>query len=362
MRSVRLLHLLPCILAVSCAGSPSLEPIRAIRGSSPGFVLENSGAPFVPWGFNYDHDERGRLLEDYWDEEWPKVESDFAEILRLGANVVRIHLQLGKFLSGPGERKEASFERLSRLLRLAGREGIRLDITGLGCYRASDVPAWYDALSEADRWEVQARFWREVAQLCRGSPAVFCYDLMNEPVVPGGRRDDRAWLGPPFGEYHYVQCITLDQAGRPRPEIAGAWVRKLVSAIRDVDERALITVGLVPWSLDRPGLTSGFVPSATAADLDFISVHIYPRSGKLEEDLDTLRGFAIGKPVLVEETFPLECSPDELRRFLSASREVADGWIGFYWGRTPEELRGSAEIADALVLAWLELFRTGPPR
>ena len=362
MKRRQFFHPVLCLFAVSCAAAPRLEPVRAVGGTSPGFVLEGSGAPFVPWGFNYDHDEKGRLLEDYWAAEWPKVESDFAEMKRLGANVVRVHLQLGKFLDGPGEPNEPSFEKLSRLLRLAERTGLYLDITGLGCYRSSDVPAWYDALSEEGRWDVQARFWREVALRCRGSTAVFCYDLMNEPVVPGGRRDDRAWLGPPFGEYHYVQCITLDQAGRPRPEIAAAWVRKLVTAIREVDDRALITVGLVPWSLDRPGLTSGFVPAAAAAELDFVSVHIYPESGKLENDLETLRGFAIGKPVLIEETFPLGCSPDELRRFLSLSREVADGWIGFYWGRTPDELRRSTEIADALMLAWLELFEAGPPR
>jgi hypothetical protein len=224
------------------------------------------------------------------------------------------------------------------------------------------VPAWYDALDEEGRWDVQASFWREVAAACRGSPAVFCYDLMNEPVVPGGRRENREWLGPPFGEYHYVQCITLDQAGRPRPEIARAWVRRLVSAIREVDDRTLITVGLVPWSLDRPGLTSGFVPSTIAADLDFVSVHIYPEAGKLDADLETLRGFAVGKPVLVEEMFPLTCSPAEFRTFLSASREGADGWIGFYWGRTPDELESSSEIADALMLAWLHIFREGPPR
>jgi len=362
MKRSRLIYPVLCVFAVSCAAGSKLEPVRAVGGGSPGFVLEGSGAPFVPWGFNYDHDEKGRLLEDYWEAEWPKVEADFAEMKRLGANVVRIHLQLPKFLDGPGERNDAAFDRLSRLVRLAERVGLYLDITGLGCYRASDVPSWYDALSEEGRWEIQAVFWREVALRCRGSPAVFCYDLMNEPVVPGGRRDDRAWLGPPFGGYHYVQCITLDQAGRPRPEIARAWVGRLVSAIREVDRRTLVTVGLVPWSLDRPGLTSGFVPSAVAAELDFVSVHIYPQSGKLEDELETLRGFAIGKPVLIEETFPLSCTPDELRRFFSASGEAADGWIGFYWGRTPEELRGSTEIADALMLAWLELFRAGPPR
>lgn len=54
------------------------------------FVLSDSGKPFVPWGFNYDHDEDGRLLEDYWDKAWPKVEEDFQEMKQLGANVVQV--------------------------------------------------------------------------------------------------------------------------------------------------------------------------------------------------------------------------------------------------------------------------------
>jgi hypothetical protein len=37
--------------------------------------------------------------------------------------------------------------------------------------------------------------------------------------------------------------------------------------------------------------------------------------------------------------------------------EHAAGWIGFYWGRTPEELRRSTAISDALTLGWLELFQ-----
>jgi hypothetical protein len=30
------------------------------------FTLDPSGKPFTPWGFNYDHDSEGRLIEDYW--------------------------------------------------------------------------------------------------------------------------------------------------------------------------------------------------------------------------------------------------------------------------------------------------------
>jgi hypothetical protein len=146
--------------------------------------------------------------------------------------------------------------------------------------------------------------WEAVAGRCAKSPAIFCYDLMNEPVVPGGRRKDGEWLGPAFGGKHFVQLITLDQKDRPRPDVARQWVDHLVAAVRKVDRRHLITVGLVDWSLDRKGLTSGFVPEKVTEKLDFVSVHLYPEAGKLDEATKTLRDFSVGKPVVVEETFP----------------------------------------------------------
>lgn len=330
-----------------------------VRVASDGrsFVLEPSGRPFVPWGFNYDHDEQGRLIEDYWDTEWPKVEADFQEMKDLGANTVRIHLQFGKFFAGPGRPNLQALDRLQKLAALAERLGLYLDVTGLGCYHKHDVPAWYDALDEAQRWRAQAAFWEAVAQRLCQSPSVFCYDLMNEPVVPGGKREAGQWLGGAFAGKHFVQFITLDQAGRPRPEIARTWTRTLVAAIRRHDPRHLVTVGLVDWSLDRPGLTSGFVPSVIAPEVDFLCVHLYPHKGKLREALDTLQGFAVGKPVVVEETFPLRTSADELEEFFEQSEGKAAGWLGFYWGKTLEECRKGKSIADAITAQWLELFQ-----
>jgi hypothetical protein len=150
--------------------------------------------------------------------------------------------------------------------------------------------------------------------------------------------------------------VTLDQGDRERPVVARQWVRHLTTAIRKEDRRHLITVGLVDWSLDRKGLTSGFVPEKIAADLDFISVHLYPEKAKVDEALKTLAGFSVGKPVLIEETFPLKCSVDEFEEFIDKSGEHAVGWVGFYWGKPPEELRKSKSIADAMTLGWLELF------
>jgi len=149
----------------------------------------------------------------------------------------------------------------------------------------------------------------------------------------------------------------LDQAGHQRPEIARAWTKQLVAAVREVDQRHLVTIGLVDWSLDRPGLTSGFVPEKIAPELDFLCIHLYPQKGKFDEDLETLKGFAkVGKPIIIEETFPLKAPLEEFEKFLFASREHARGWVGFYWGKTPAELRQGKTINDAIVLSWLDWF------
>ena len=139
------------IAVMVASSSHAMDRVR-VSADGKGFVLAPSGRPFVPWGFNYDHDDAGRLLEDYWDAEWPKVESDFREMKALGANVARIHLQTGKFLDAPDRPNPKALERLGKLLELAEATELYLDLTGLGCYHKRDVPAWYDALSEAERW------------------------------------------------------------------------------------------------------------------------------------------------------------------------------------------------------------------
>jgi hypothetical protein len=351
-----ILSLICALCEPAPAAEAKLEPV-AVAKDQKGFVLASSGRAFTPWGFNYDHDEIGRLLEDYWKREWPKLEEDFREMKELGANVVRVHLQFGKFMDTPERPNEAALRQLGRLVTLAEQVGLYLDLTGLGCYHKADVPAWYDALGEKERWQAQAKFWEAIARQCAKSPAIFCYDLMNEPVVAGAPRKAGDWLGPPFAGKHFVQFITLNAAGRAPHAVATGWIRTLRDAIRTHDRRHLVTVGLVDWSLDRPGLRSGFVPDNVAPDLDFLCVHLYPKKDEGAKALETLRGFAVGKPVVIEETFPLRCSMPEFESFLRDSRAVASGWIGFYWGKTPAELRRSREIADALLLGWLEFFQ-----
>jgi hypothetical protein len=324
-----------------------------------GFVHELSGQPFQPWGLNYGHG--GRLMEDFWENDWSTFARDFQEMKALGANVVRLHLQFGKFMSSPTQPNAASLERLAKTLRLAESCGLYLDVTGLACYRAADVPAWYNQLDEAARWRVQAFFWEAVAETCAGHPSVFCYDLVNEPVSPGSKRDPGKWSsGVPFGGYDFVQFIALDPAGRDREEIAVDWIDRMSAAIRKHDASALITVGLLPWSPQWQHL-SGFVPAKIAPHLDFISVHLYPDSKKPGEAFEALKRTVVGKPVVIEETFPLACTTAELEQFLRASRSFASGWIGHYDGKSLRELHreetaGRISPSDDLYRQWLALF------
>ena len=341
------------------AGGARLEPIR-ISADGGRFVRSRSGADFVVWGVNYDHDETGRLIEDYWLEHWPTVVEDFGEIKALGANVVRIHLQVGKFMSAPDTPNAAALEQLGRLVKLAEDTGLYLDITGLGCYHKADVPKWYDAMDERGRWAVQALFWEAVARRCAHSPAVFCYDLMNEPILPGAKSKAADWLAGAFAGKHFVQRISLDLAGRTRTQVAKAWVRALVAAIRKHDKTHMITVGVIPWAhaFYPNAQTPLFYANGVDEDLDFVSVHFYPEKGEVDKALKALACYDVGKPLVIEETFPLKCSSTELLSFIDRSRPIAEGWVSFYWGKTIDEYaREKGDIASAIKSEWLKHFR-----
>jgi hypothetical protein len=369
----RILLVLCGLLLVSCqqeirsdkpgmGQTGQLEQI-GISSDGRGFICMPSGRPFHPWGNNYGN--TGRLIEDFWGSEWPAIAQDFQEMKSMGANVVRVHLQFGKFMPGPDKLNPDALDKLAHLLRLAEETGLYLDVTGLACYRKADVPAWYDALSESDRWNAQARFWEGVASQCANSSAIFCYDLINEPITASEPQKPGDWYAGAFGDYEFIQFINLDPAGRSREKIALQWGKAMTRAIHKHDRRHLITVGMLPITLDT-GVYTRFRPKAVAPVLDFISVHIYPETGKVKEALATLQKFAVGKPLVVEETFPLACSGAELKEFLLGSRRYACGWMGHYNGESIRQLEalrqsGKMTIQQSIWLAWLQLFReTGP--
>jgi hypothetical protein len=279
----------------------------------------------------------------------------------LGANVVRVHLQTARFMTDAEHTNAANLARLKKLVKLAEETGLYLDITGLGCYHAKEVPAWYNDLAETARWDVQARFWKAVTGVCKDSPALFCYDLMNEPILTGGD-DKTSWTpGKPLGDKNFVQRITLDTAGRTDKEVAAAWVDKLSTAIRDVDKHTMITVGVIPWAQVFKGAKPLFYSPEASGPLDFVSIHLYPGKDKLDADLAAMKVYDIGKPLVVEEIFPLNAGFEGTEAFMDKATPPVDGWISFYWGKSIDEYKQKGDIGGAVIGDWLKRLRDRSP-
>jgi hypothetical protein len=346
-------------LLVTCSvpnGPSSPDDRVRLTSDGKGFERYPSGEPFTPWGFNYDHDERGRLLEDYWTSEWEKVARDFREMRQMGATVVRIHLQFSRFMMSAEEANPEALAQLRRLLQLSQDLGLRLDLTGLCSYRKSDVPAWYGGAAEKDRWAMQSRFWESVSEAAAGSPAVFSYNLMNEPVSPSGPSPE--YLGGLLGGYAYVEVLTKDPGNRSREEVSREWLETMARSIRKHDPGRLITVGLF-FIFEVPGgLSLGSDPKRIAEPLDFLAVHVYPKEKNVSTQEKLLATLAVGKPVVIEETFPLNCSMETFGRFLKGTKSGASGWLGFYWGKPLSECRRSKDLADAFMAEWLAFFQS----
>jgi hypothetical protein len=328
------------------AEHPALQKIR-ISSNGNDFILADSGEKFIPWGFNY-LGTYSRLIEEYWGEDWPSIERDFREMRKLGANVVRIHLQFGTYMTDLNTFDQSELKRLRKMLNLSRELGMYLKITGLGCYRLDRIPDWYDALDEADRWDVQTRWWNKIAETCADHPAVFCYDLMNEPVIKEqGNQDEPRWVGGELGGFHFVQRISAGSGERTRSEIAEAWAAKLTTSIRERDPGTLITLGVIPWAMVWPTAKPLFYAPEVADHFDFVSIHAYPQTGKVDQAIAALAVYDIDKPLVVGETFPLSCTIEELDQFIDGGMNRVDGWISHYFGHTVEEHASGAEPAGA---------------
>jgi len=153
-----------------------------------------------------------------------------------------------------------------------------------------------------------------------------------------------------------VQRIALDLAGRTNVQVAHDWVRQLSDAIRRVDPKHLITVGVIPWAHVWPGAKPIFYAPEPAKYLDFVSVHFYPETDQIQKALTALQVYDVGKPIVVEEMFPLKCSSTELIEFVHRSKGVASGWISFYWGKPIDEL-DQKTIAGKITADWLKAFQ-----
>ncbi|MCA9246338.1 MAG: cellulase family glycosylhydrolase [Planctomycetales bacterium] len=332
-----------CIGAAWAAGMDTVK----IAPDQKGFVLHTSGERYIPWGHNYASvDILERLANDP-----ARVTREFAEMKAAGTTVARVHPEMPRILVGPNKTDPQALTQLRRLLTIAEDSGIHLKITGLACYQIKDRMAWYDSMDEQDRWQTQTYFWETIARTCAESPAVFAYDLINEPAAVGN--PEGSWYMGKMGDVEFCQRLSLSPNNRSGDDIFREWTSRMVAAIRKHDPTHLITMGMLPF----PGAYQ-----VAAERLDFVSPHLYPKTGKVDDEIKLLKRFDWGKPIVIGETFPLSCGADDERDFLLKSRDFAQGWMGHWPDESPAELAklkttGKATIQNTIWLSWVDLFQ-----
>jgi hypothetical protein len=207
----------------------------------------------------------------------------------------------------PGKLDPAGLEKFDQFLAIAEEQGIYVHPTGPDHWEG--LPEWARTDRIADERVLAAleEFWKLFAARYRGRDVIFAYDLLNEPETQWDTpvmqtkwrvwiekrygtlvRAAKAWgLSPEAPELAKPPSPQNDPGNRRlldyqlfREDLAEEWTRRQVLALRKADPDALVTVGLIQWSVPSllPGLRhySGFRPARHAGYLDFMEVHFYP--------------------------------------------------------------------------------------
>jgi hypothetical protein len=315
------------------------------------------GVPFVPWGVNYYRPGTGWAPQVWQQFDAESTRRDFARLRELGANCVRVFLTFGSFYAERGRLAPEGLEKFDQFLALAEEAGLYVHPTGPDHWEG--VPEWArtDRIADERVLEALETFWRLFAARYRGRSVLFAYDLLNEPQVawdtPALRDKWRAWLAREYVTEEQLatawqrpgDAVSFGSAPVPpkqdasgsrplldyqrfREEIADTWTRRQVAAIKSADPDALVTVGLIQWSvpsvLGGPSQYSAFRPERQARFLDFLEVHFYPLAAGAYE----YRGEADEQ----ENLAYLECVAAEVAR---PGKPVVLAEFGWYGGGPP---------------------------
>jgi hypothetical protein len=116
----------------------------------------------------------------------------------------------------------------------------------------------------------------------------------------------------------------------------------------------MITIGLVDWSLEGRKMKSGFFPRRIKPYVDFIGCHLYPEQGNIEEMINILKGFCVGIPVVIDETFHIKCTAEEHAEFLRQASAYAQGFMTFHTELQPP---GKEEKRNKVIMEARDIFR-----
>ena len=105
-----------------------------------------------------------------------------------------------------------------------------------------------------------------------------------------------------------------------------------------------------------------FVPFNSFKDnLDFLSIHVYPVEGDLEQAIGEVRAAVSDRPLVISEYFNMLSGPKDIGYVLNAIDGDYQGLVGHYNGRTKEELFETGDAVDRVWGKFLEFFVANNP-
>ncbi len=313
-RLLRIVLVLAVVLAPALTpASPKAKPLPKIHIAKDGRSFETDrGKRFVPFGVNYFRPDTGWAPQVWKQFDAEATRKDFARMRELGVNCVRVFLSYGSFQMETNRLSPEGLAKFDQFLEIAEQNGIYVHPTGPDHWEGP--PGWPVTDRYADEVALGAVefFWKEFAVRYRGRPVIFAYDLLNEPMVgwdtPPMREKWNRWLEKKYDSVEKMSrawgatnqnfafgsisippkedcpgCARLLDFQNFREDIANDWTRRQSAAIKVADPQALVTVGLIQWSVPTPsgGSYSAFRPAQQARWLDFMEIHFYPLANGL---------------------------------------------------------------------------------
>ncbi len=289
--------------------------MKKITVFKQGFALEN-GQPWTPIGVNYYRPFTGWPPQKWKMFQADLTRKDFERLALMGFNCVRVFLTHPSFYTTPGVLKNEGMDAFEKMLELAEEYELRLHPTGPSPW--AEPPKWAqtDRYADPDFLEALEEFWKLLATRLKGNGAIFAYDLYNEPAIEWDSPHMRnAWGGPPPDKNASSHEVIEYQ--KCRDQISVDWTRRQYQAIKGADPTALVSCGLVQWSipvkLNNVQAYAGFRPSRIMEWQDFMEIHFYPLDptitfapGEIASNLSYLDAVVrpiaqIGKPLVIAE-------------------------------------------------------------
>ena len=424
MKSRRMIFTATLIIAIgfhttsSTAESSKMELI-VVTSDGEGFAERDSGRPYIPFGTNYYDPHTGWAPKLWRQFDADKVREHFIVMKKLGVNCARVFLTVGSFQPEVKTIEEQALKKLDTLVKIARETCIRLILTGPDHWEGS--PSYWspDRFAGEEALGALEHFWEVLGKRYRGEPAIFAWDLLNEPHLPWFAKgwDVRwnKWLKNKYIDWDILKDVwgkeltesdkwggvkateNRADAGNPRLRdwqlfreyLADEWVRRQVEALRDADPTHLVTVGYIQWSypLVRPGQSSryaAFNPHRQRQWLDFMTIHFYPTMGapfgsedNWSKNLSYLQAVLaychFGKPVVLGEFgwyggggpqnhphLTEEQQEEWISAEIEASRSLADGWLSWPFADSPSSrdisLFAGLVKPDLTTKAWGQSF------